>query len=134
MNGLDPTRLGETLPARSTSSATSEPSIPTSDVGAAPPPPPAPQPDASVTIVKQLGQRRVRRLLSNKRCRLIVAAVMMSPVIGLSIGLAVSPSASAGQFASGSSHADAPGSASGGPTARSGPAVGGSAGTDLRLD
>jgi hypothetical protein len=58
-----------------------------------------------------------------------VAAAVMVPVIGLSIGLATSPSASAGQLASGASPAAGPVSGGGGSNARSGPAAGGASGT-----
>ena len=58
-----------------------------------------------------------------------MAAAVMVPVIGLSVGLATSPSASAGQLASGSGPAGGPLSGGGGSNARSGPAAGGSSGT-----
>jgi hypothetical protein len=55
-------------------------------------------------------------LLSSRKIGRIVAAAVMGPVIGLSVGLATSTSASAAQLGSGSN-------------ARSGPAAGGSSGT-----
>jgi hypothetical protein len=51
----------------------------------------------------------------------------MLPVIGLSLGFATSPSASAGNVATGSAPAGGPGG--GGSNARSGPAAGGTSGT-----
>ena len=59
---------------------------------------------------------RTRRLLSSRKIGRIVTAAVMCPVIGLSVGLATSTSASAAKLGSGSN-------------ARSGPAPGGSAGT-----
>jgi hypothetical protein len=53
----------------------------------------------------------------------------MIPVIGVSIGLAMSQSASAGQSVAGGAFAVAPGTGAGGSNARSGPAAGGSSGT-----
>jgi hypothetical protein len=76
-------------------------------------------------------------LLSNRRRGWIVAAaaVLMSAVIALSVGLAASPSATAsspsatsGQSVPGSGIAGGPGSG-GGSNARSGPAAGGASGT-----
>jgi hypothetical protein len=88
---------------------------------------------------RQAGRPRVRRLLSNRSSGWIVAAVLMCAVIGLSIGLATSPSATAGHLASGSGFpaaggsggglAGGGGSSGGGSNARSGPAPGGAAGT-----
>ena len=56
-----------------------------------------------------------------------MAAALMLPVIGLSVGFASSPSASAGKLATGSAPAGGPGG--GGSNARSGPAAGGTSGT-----
>jgi hypothetical protein len=53
----------------------------------------------------------------------------MIPVIGVSVGLAMSQSASAGQSVAGGAFAAAPGAGAGGSNARSGPAAGGSSGT-----
>ena len=79
---------------------------------------------------------RVRRLLSNRRSGWIVAAVLMCAVIGLSIGLATSPSATAsspsataGHLVPGSGVAGGSAAGGGGSNARSGPAAGGAAGT-----
>ncbi len=69
---------------------------------------------------------KVRRVLTKKGCRRIVATAMLAPIIGLSVGLLASPAASAAQPAS---SAHAPGAAGGGSNARSGPAAGGSSGT-----
>ena len=83
---------------------------------------------------QQLNRPRVRRLLSNRRSRWIVAAALMCAVIGLSVGLATSPSAtatspSAQQDSRASGSAGGPGSGGGGSNARSGPAAGGASGT-----
>jgi hypothetical protein len=61
-------------------------------------------------------------LLSNRRSGRIVAAVVLCPVIGLSVAVATSPSASAAQLAASSRPAG------GGSNARSGPASGGASG------
>jgi len=58
----------------------------------------------------------------------MVATALLAPIIGLSVGLATSPSASAAQGAPAGHLGSAPGSA-GGSNARSGPAPGGSVGT-----
>ena len=68
-------------------------------------------------------------MLWNRKGGRIVAAAVMVPVIGLSVGLATSPSASAAQLASGAGPAGGPLSGGGGSNARSGPAAGGSTGT-----
>jgi hypothetical protein len=73
-------------------------------------------------------RRPTGRLLTKRKCRRIVAAAMLAPMIGLSVGLLASPAASAAQPAS-SAHAGPPGPAGGGSNARSGPAAGGSSGT-----
>jgi hypothetical protein len=86
---------------------------------------------------QQAGQARTRRLLSNRSSGWIVAAALTCAVIGLSVGLATSPSATAKDLGSGgrpsSSPSSSPGSCSGsggaGSNARSGPAPGGAAGT-----
>jgi hypothetical protein len=57
---------------------------------------------------------RVRRMLTKKRRRSIVATAMLVPIIGLSVGLLASPAASAAQPASGVHAAGLPGSAGGG--------------------
>ena len=84
---------------------------------------------ASVTVAKQARWPRVRRLLSNRRRGWVVAAALMSSVIGLSVGAATSPSATAAAPASGRGFAGGHGSGGGGSNARSGPAAGGSSGT-----
>ena len=118
MNEYDPTSPDETFPDRPVSSATSGPSAAGSsgDAGAAPPPPPASAPDwsASETMAKEARRPKVQRLLSNRKNRWIAGAAVMCAVVGLSVGLATSPSASAGQTVS---------------NARSGPAAGGASGT-----
>jgi hypothetical protein len=85
------------------------------------------------------GWRTVRRALSTQIGRWVVAAVAMCAVIGVSIVLAMSPSATAGSAAPASSSTAAPAAAGhaagdpaaagGGSNARSGPAAGGSSGT-----
>jgi hypothetical protein len=86
---------------------------------------PPPRPVASGTS----SPSAVRRLLPNRRRGWIAAAALMVPVIGVSIGLAMSQSASAGPSVAGSAFAAAPGTGAGGSNARSGPAAGGSSGT-----
>jgi hypothetical protein len=84
---------------------------------------------ASAPQATKARRPRARSLLSKKRIRLLLAAAVMSPVIGLSVGLASSPSASAAPPAAGRHSGGAPGSAGGASNARSGPAAGGSSGT-----
>jgi hypothetical protein len=79
---------------------------------------------------------RVRRLLSNRRSRWIVAAGLMLSAVGLSVGLVTSASTpattsagTAGHLAPGSGVAGGLGSGIGASSARSGPAAGGAAGT-----
>jgi hypothetical protein len=133
MNDYDPPSLHETLPPRPVSSATSAPSVAGNAVGgqATPTPPPSPPTEwsAPVTVAKQALLTRIRRWLSNRRHGWIVATAVMCPVIGLSAGLATSPSASAGQLVSASAAAVGPASGGGGSNARSGPASGGATGT-----
>jgi hypothetical protein len=74
-------------------------------------------------MAKQLRRPKVRRLLSNRKSRWIVAAALTSAVIGLAAGCATSPSATSAQPGPGS------GPAGGGSNARSGPAAGGASGT-----
>jgi Domain of unknown function (DUF5666) len=132
MNDHDHTTPHQTLPDCPVSSATPERSV-AGDSGevAAPPPPLASSTDRSASVPQAANARqpRARSLLSKRRIRLLLAAAVMSPVIGLSVGLASSPSASAAQPASASHSAGSPGSAGGGSNARSGPAAGGSSGT-----
>ena len=79
---------------------------------------------------------RIRRVLSNRRGRWIAAVVLASSVIGVSVGLSTSssatppsPAAAAGQTASGTGAAGGPAPGGGGSNARSGPASGGASGT-----
>jgi hypothetical protein len=120
MNDYDPTSPHETVPARPVSSARSGP--------------PASSPDssASITMAKQLHRPRVRRLLSSRRSRWVLAGGLLSAVIaacGTSSATATSPSATAagGGFAGGLA------SGGGGSNARSGPAAGGASGTVARV-
>ena len=74
-----------------------------------------------MTRAKQQRRPRIRRLL--------LAAAAIGPAIGLSAGLATSPSASAAQPVSGSHPAGGPGAGGRGSNARSGPDAGGASGT-----
>jgi hypothetical protein len=107
MNDTDSPSPDETHPAPPASSATSGPS----------------------TTAAPRRRPRVGRMLRNRKGGRIVAAAVMVPVIGLSVGLATSPSVSATQLASGAGPAGGPLSGGGGSNARSGPAAGGSTGT-----
>jgi hypothetical protein len=129
MNDYDPPSPDETLPTRPVSTARSGPR--SGDAGAAPPDPSACSLDSSAWVATATPGRRprVRRMLRNRKSGRIVAAAVMVPVIGLSIGLATPPSASAGQLASGAGPAGGPLSGGGGSNARSGPAAGGATGT-----
>jgi hypothetical protein len=132
MNDYDHTTPHKTLPDCPASSATPGPSVARgSGEAAAPPPPLAASTDRSASVPQATRARRprARSSLSKRKIRLLLAAAMMSPVIGLSVGLVSSPSASAAQPASASHIVDSPGSAGGGSNARSGPAAGGSSGT-----
>jgi hypothetical protein len=107
------------------------------------PPPPGSSPDSPVSLTppNQARWPRVWRLLSSRLSGWIAAAALMLAVIGLSIGLATSPSTTtsastpAGPAAAGSGFAGGGGPAAGGAAgggasnARSGPAAGGAAGT-----
>jgi hypothetical protein len=122
MNDYELTIPPESFPTRSCSSATSAPAV-AGNSGATTktcvrPAPPALSPDRSpsTSTTKQARQPRVWRFLSSRKVGRIMAAALMLPVIGLSVGLATSTSASAAQLGSGSN-------------ARSGPAAGGSFGT-----
>jgi len=126
MNNYDPSpRESDTA-----ASATSEPSIAGGSAASAALPPPALIPDwaTSVTTPRRERKPKVGRVLTKRKCRRIVAAAMLAPMIGLSVGLLAFPAASAAQPAS-SAHAGPPGGAAGGSNARSGPAAGGSSGT-----
>jgi hypothetical protein len=133
MNDYDPPSPNESLPTRPVTSATSGPSTigSSGDAGAAPPDPSTSSRDSSDRVSTATPGRRPRvwRMLWNRKRGRIVAAAVMVPVIGLSVGLATSPSASAGQLASGAGPAGGPLSSGGGSNARSGPAAGGASGT-----
>jgi hypothetical protein len=127
MNNYDPSPEG-TDPDHSAASTTSEPSMAGGSVDAAraAPAPTSCLPEWSVGVTADHQQRKpkARHVLTKKKCRRIVAAAMLAPMIGLSVGLLASPAASAAQPAS-SAHAGPPGGAGGGSNARSGPAAGG---------
>jgi hypothetical protein len=72
-------------------------------------------------------------MLTNRTSGRIVAAAVMASVIGLTVGLATSSSATAAQPGSGSAAVGAHGFAGGGSNARSGPAAGGASGTVANL-
>ena len=132
MNDYEPTSPPATSSTSPVSSETSEPSIVGGSGGAggaAPLQPSSPDGPALVTMAKQARRPRVRRWLSNRRSRWIVAAALMCPVIGLSVGLVTSPSASAAQLVPGSGSLGGLRSGGGGSNARSGPASGGASGT-----
>jgi hypothetical protein len=80
-------------------------------------------------VAKQTRRSRLWRLLSNRMSGWIVAAVLLCAVAGLSITVAVSPSATAAHPSFGSSAGGGPGSGGAGSNARSGPAAGGATGT-----
>jgi hypothetical protein len=68
-------------------------------------------------------------LLTKSKSRSIVAAALLAPIIGLSVGFAESSPASAAMPTSNSAPAGRPGPPGDGPNARSAPAAGGSSGT-----
>ncbi|HEV3187798.1 MAG TPA: hypothetical protein VGZ04_07095 [Acidimicrobiales bacterium] len=76
---------------------------------------------------------RGRRLRTQLRRGRVVTAAVMSVVLGLSVGLMATQSASAGQVAIGNHSSSGSGFAKGGSNARSGPAAGGSSGTITSL-
>jgi hypothetical protein len=82
--------------------------------------------NADEPVPAQPHRPAVWRLLSKRISGWIVAAALLCAVIGLSIGLAVSPSATAGRPGPTSG---VPGSSGGASNARSGPAAGGATGT-----
>ena len=101
-------------------------------------PPPAPPPGlpTSASSAQRVRWPRLRGLLSNRRSRWIAAIVLACSVIGVSLGLATSssatapfPSASAGPLVSGTGAAGGHATGGGGSNARSGPASGGASGT-----
>jgi hypothetical protein len=104
--------------------------------GAAPSAPPASSADPPASATAEQGRwARLRRLLSNTRSGWIAAAALMCAVIGLSLSLATTSTAStsaaghspaAGGAAGAGAHSAAGGGAS---NARSGPAEGGASGT-----
>ncbi len=71
---------------------------------------------------------KVRRLLSNRKSRWIVAAAVICSVIGLSVGLTTSSSATASHVVPGAGSSNGLGGGRGS-NARSGPASGGASGT-----
>src|SRR5277367_6037231 len=93
-------------------------------------PPPALPPDwpTAATTPRHDRKPKTQRVLTKKKCRRMVAAAMLVPIIGLSVGLLASPAASAAQPVSSAHAAGPPGAAGGGSDARSGPAAGGSSG------
>jgi hypothetical protein len=132
MNSYDPSSQ-ETDSNRVAVSTTSEQSIAGRSVDAttAELSPPAFEPEwlSAVTTPRQERKPKGRRLLNKRKCRSIVAAAMLAPIIGLSAALLASPAASAAQPTSNSHAAGAAGSGGGASNARSGPAAGGSSGT-----
>jgi len=132
MNNYDPspqeTDLGPFAVSTTSESSIARGSV---DAGTSAPPSPASAPAwaTSVTTPRQERKPKARRVLTKKKCRSIVAAAFLAPMIGLSVGLLASPAASAAQPAPGSHAAGPLGSAGGGSNARSGPAAGGSSGT-----
>jgi hypothetical protein len=120
MNEYHPTSP-QTVPDRPVSSATSGPPPPEYLPG-----PPAPEPSA-----KQVRRPGLRRWISNRRSQWIMAAALLSAVIGLSAGYVAysSTTTSPSTTASGNGPARGLGSGGAGSNARSGPAAGGAAGT-----
>jgi hypothetical protein len=117
MNDYDPTSPHETVRARPVSSVTSGRPASSADSS------------ASDTMARQLRRPRVRRLLSNRRSRWIMAAALMCVAIGLSAcGTSSANATSPSATAAGSGSAGGFGSG-GGSNARSGPAAGGASGT-----
>ncbi len=121
MNEYNPTSPHETDPDRPFSSATSGPPPPDYSPG-----PPTPEPSA-----KQVRRPGLRRWMSNRRSQWIMAAALLSAVIGLSAGYVAHSwtTTSRSTTASGSGSAGGLGSGGAGSNARSGPAAGGAAGT-----
>ncbi len=131
MNDSNPTSPNETGPADPVSDATSEPSVAGSSGdadSACPPLTSSPNWSASAPVAKWERWPWIRRMPSFKRSRLIVAAAVMTAVIGLSVGLATSHTASAQQLVSSSHSKGGSGFGGGGSNARSGPAPGGASG------
>ena len=106
MDDYDRTSLHATVPQRRVSNATS----------------------ATVTMAERLRRPAIRRLLSNRNSRWIMAAAPICAVIGLSAcGTSAAPATPSS--AAGSGAAGGLGSGGGASNARSGPASGGAAGT-----
>jgi hypothetical protein len=80
-------------------------------------------------VGEQTHRSRLWRLLSHRISGWIVAAVLLCAVVGLSITVAASPSATTAQPSFGSSAGGSPRSGGAGSNARSGPATGGATGT-----
>jgi hypothetical protein len=120
MNEYHPTNPHETVPDRPFSSATSGPPPPEYSPG------PAPEPSA-----KQVRRPGLRRWISSRRSQWIMAAALLSAVIGLSAGYVAHSwtTTSPSTTASGSARSGGLGSGGAGSNARSGPAAGGAAGT-----
>ena len=104
---------------------------PPTDRSASPASPASSETTAS-TGADRAGRLRIRRLISKRRSRRTIAIVLLCSVVGVSVGLATTSSATppttsatAGQPASGA----AASSSGSGSNARSGPASGGAAGT-----
>jgi hypothetical protein len=86
--------------------------------GSAPPPSLSPNQADPSTFADRTRRQKVRQLLSTRRIGRLTAVAVIAPVLGLSLGLAASPLASAAQPVSGAA----------GSNARSGPAAGGTSG------
>lgn len=134
MSDREPTNSDETGPANSESNSTTGSWVAgVSDAagGAALPPPITFSPNWSATSPVANKQRlsRARRWPSSRRRGRFVAAVVMAAVIGLSVGLTTSHSASAQQLVSANHSSGRTGFGGGGANARSGPAAGGASGT-----
>ena len=135
MNHCDPTSPPEPARAHLIPRPTPRPPIAESSgrAGAALPARPASSPvsPASVSMAEQPRRPAAQRLLSNRRNRWLMAAALMSAVIGISAACATSSgtATSASATATNSGTAGRLGSGGGASNARSGPASGGSSGT-----
>jgi hypothetical protein len=135
MNDYESNDPNEPLADRVSSEASENPVAGRSVSGGAAPPNPPPESATSAGADEQPHWPKVPRLVSNRRRAGIVAAAVCS-VIGLSVGLITSssatdtsPGATAAQSVPGRGSAVGIGSGGGGSNARSGPASGGAAGT-----